>query len=107
MLWGQRLNNGSPKPIASDLRKPETRESFRGEIVKPDQAWADNPRLPLNLGQANPYAATTAKHPIGTRKAVDMSRTSPTQPINFGKSAPPIIAITMKEEANFDLSPKP
>jgi hypothetical protein len=47
------------------------------------------------------------KHTIGTIKARDRSDASAIAPITFGRIAPPIMAMTRKEDALFARCPRP
>jgi len=47
------------------------------------------------------------KQTIGTMKPRDMSQRSATAPISFGRMAPPMIAITMYDEARLARTPSP
>src|SRR5262249_29187544 len=52
-------------------------------------------------------AEMKAKQAIGTIKPRDRSDMSAIAPITFGKIAPPIMAMTRKEDSFFDRSPRP
>jgi len=61
----------------------------------------------LNRGHRKPYQATKRKHSIGTAKPRDMFDWSAMKPISFGRRAPPMIAITMNEDAFLAREPSP
>ena len=66
-----------------------------------------NPSEPLSLVQKNPYSAIAIKQTAGTTYPADMPSLSAIAPITLGNTAPPIMAMTMNEDANFDFSPNP
>src|ERR1700729_3294219 len=80
---------------------------IRQDQCPPEVGAPWTPSEPLSRGQRNAYVAMNAKQSIGTINPRDRSLMSAIAPITFGKIAPPMMAITRKEDALLARCPRP